>query len=158
MRAGITVPRTRSRRRGGTAPVTFGRAAGVSGAADGAPLPPLPAGAGCFFPAATAGPALGALCASAMVLRLVDDLARLLGDAGLLAVRQQTDANPRGCIGPGIHQHHVGEVQGRLALDDTALAKPLSGALVLLHHVEALDEDTPLGRQHPQHLPSLAPP
>src|SRR5262249_59524466 len=51
---------------------------------------------------------------------------------------------------------HVGERQRALALDDAALPELLRRPLVLLHHVELLDQHAPADRQDAQHLAALA--
>src|SRR6185295_16982669 len=89
-------------------------------------------------------------------LRLVDDFTGFAGDTHFLAVAELTHANPGGFAGRGIHQHHVGQVNRSLALDDAALAELLRRALMLFDHVDAFDDDPTLVRDHPQHAPSLA--
>src|SRR5215470_13353228 len=55
-----------------------------------------------------------------------------------------------------IHQHHVRQVDRPLALDDAALPELLSRALVLLDHVDVLDEHAPLVSEYAQDLAALA--
>src|SRR5206468_1456507 len=49
-----------------------------------------------------------------------------------------------------------GQRQRALALDDAALPELLRRPLVLLHHVDLLDQHAPADRQHAQHFAALA--
>src|SRR5262249_6654766 len=160
---GITAVRNRPRRRGGTSPVTRARGAGAAGTAAAPPLAgrPAPRPPGCPLPPLWGAlPPCGAFgfafsSASAMVLYLVDEFARPAGDPGLLAVGERAHADPGGLVRLRIHQHHVGQVDRSLALDDAALPELLGGALVLLDHVDVLHEDAPLVLEHAQDLTLL---
>src|SRR5215831_8258775 len=164
---GITAVRNRSRSRGGTSPVTLARAAGAAGAAAaaapplaGRPAPrppgwPLPPPCGALPPCGAFGFVFSS--ASAMVLYLVDEFARPAGDPGLLSVGERTHTDPGGLVRLRVHQHHVGQVDRSLALDDAALAELLGRALVLLDHVDVLHEDAVLVLEHAQDLAALAP-
>src|SRR5882672_7862672 len=161
--AGTTAVRKRSRIRGGTVPLTLARLAGAAGASvAGAPLPPLGrAGAAC--PPRPAAPpplppdALSAFFGSAITpSRLVEHLARPSGHPDLLAVGQRLHSDARRLVARGIHQHHVGEVDRPLPLDDPALPDLLGGPLVLLDHVDALHHHPALPGDHAQHLALLA--
>src|SRR6185503_3514031 len=161
--AGTTAVRKRSRIRGGTVPLTLARfAGGAAGSAAGAPLPPLGRAWGCPpRPAAApppfpAGP-LSAFFGSAITpSRLVEHLARPSGHPDLLAVGQRLHADARRLVAVGIDQHHVGEVDRPLPLDDAALPHLLGGLLVLLDPVEALHHHPALLGDHPEHLALLA--
>src|SRR5882724_1459563 len=135
--------------RGFVSPVPFGR--------------PLATGA-----AAAAGPFLGwAFCAGlgaagafccvgavsfAMVSALVDRFAAALADPELAPVGERLDPAARRLVAPSADDQHVGQRQRALALDDAALAQLLRRPLMLLHHVDLLDQHSPADRQHPQHL------
>src|SRR5215471_6575293 len=90
-----------------------------------------------------------------MALYLVDEFARPAGDPGLLAIGERAHADPGGLVRLRIHQHHVRQVDRPLALDDAALPELLGWALVLLDHVDVLDEDAPLVLKHAQDLALL---
>src|SRR5216683_2986642 len=161
--AGTTTVRKRSRIRGGTVPLTLARfAGGPAGSAAGAPLPPLGRAGACPPRPAAAPPpfppgALSAFFGSAITpSRLVEHLARPSGHPDLLAVGQGLHPDARRLVAGGIHQHHVGEVNRPLALDDPALPQLLGGLLVLLDHVDALHHHPALLGDHAQHLALLA--
>src|SRR4029450_13466522 len=105
--------------------------------------------ASCRGPCSRASSRLPWLC-------LVQHLARLAGDAGLAAVGELLAPHPRGFVAARIYQHHVGQMQGRLALDDAALPKLLGRLLVLLHEIEPLHHHAALPGHHPQDLAALA--
>src|SRR5258705_428698 len=142
--------------RGLVSPVPLGRplATAAAGAAAAAPF------FGCW--ALGAGRAAGVFCvvgsadSFAMVSAPVDRFAAALADADLAPVAEHLDPAARGLVATAAHHQHVGEGQRALALDDAALPQLLRRPLVLLHHVELLDQHPPGGRQHPQHLPALA--
>src|SRR5215472_4624011 len=124
-----------------------------SAAAAGAPLPPplgFAAPCGGRPPAPAFGWGLSGFFASAMVLSLVDDLARLAGDPNLLAVGQRPHADASRSVARRIGKHDIGEMNGALAFDDPTLAKLLRRPLVLLDHVDALDHDAALLGNHAQ--------
>src|SRR5262245_22234463 len=163
--AGMTLARNRSRSRGGTSPVTRARVAGAAtaGAAAAPPLPgrpPLPPPWGPFPPWGALPPCgpfgFGFSSASAMALCLVDEFARPAGDPGLPAVGERAHADPGGLVRLRIHQHDVRQVDRPLALDDAALPELLRRALVLLDHVDVLDDHAALLAEHAQHLAALA--
>src|SRR6267142_485476 len=160
--AGTTAVRKRSRIRGGTVPLTLARlAGGAAGSATGAPLPPL-GRAGACPPRPAAPPpfppdALSAFFGSAITpSRLVEHLARPSGHPDLLAVGQRPHPDARRLVAAGIHEHHVGEMDRPLALDDPALPDLLGGPLMLLDHVDALHHHPALLGKHAQHLALLA--
>src|SRR4029453_11448582 len=80
----------------------------------------------------------------------------LAGAAGLAAVGELLDAHPRRFVAAGIHQHHVGQMQRCLALDDAALPQLLGRLLVLLHEIEPLHHHAALRGHHPQDPAALA--
>src|SRR5262245_40598204 len=156
MSAWIPVDRKRSRSRGATCPVPFGRVF-AAGAAAGAPSPFR---GGCGLPAGALPPwgfcAGAAVPGLAMALTLVHRLATPLADAHLAAVGELLDAGPRGLVAAGADEQYVGQRQRALALDDAALPQLLRGPLVLLDHVDLLDHHAGLVAQHPEHLAPLA--
>src|SRR5262245_7734895 len=163
-RAGTMALRYRSRSRGGTSPVLRGLVGSAAGAAFAAapPLPPrggapgLPPPVG-LAPGALAGAPAGlSPLAMPFSLALVDDLAAAPADARPAVVREDPDADPGRLVALAADQHQVRDVQRRLALDDPALTELLRRALVALHHVDVLDDDARLRRQHEQDLPALA--
>src|SRR5712692_6586479 len=89
-------------------------------------------------------------------LALVDRFAAAAAHANLAAVGQHLDTRARRLVAAGTHEQHVGERQGALPLDDAALPQLLRGPLVLLHHVDLLDDHPPGHRQHAQDLAPLA--
>src|SRR5262245_16249253 len=91
-----------------------------------------------------------------MVSALVDRLAAALADAQLAPVGEQLDAAAGRLIAPRADDQHVGQRQRALALDDAALSELLRRPLVLLHHVDLLDQHPPGYRQYAQHLAALA--
>src|SRR3989442_9174411 len=91
-----------------------------------------------------------------MVLTLVDRLAAPLADAHLAAVGELLDPDADGPIAAAAHEEHVREVERALALDDAALTQLLRRPLVLLDHVDLLDEHAPGADEHAQHLAALA--
>src|SRR2546425_5608106 len=153
MTAWTTVLWNISLSRGGVSPVPFGRPfATAAGAAAPAPF---------FGWAFGAGLAAGAFCvvpdSFAMVSALVDRFAAALADTELASVGERLDPAAHRFVAPAADDQHVGERQRAFALDDAALPQLLRRPLVLLHHVELLDEHPPVSRQHAQHLPALAP-
>src|SRR5213593_1236557 len=153
MTAWTTVLWNISLSRGGVSPVPFGRPfATAAGAAAPAPF---------FGWAFGAGLAVGAFCvvpdSFAMVSALVDRFAAALADTELASVGERLDPAAHRFVASAADDQHVGERQRAFALDDAALPQLLRRPLVLLHHVELLDEHPPVGRQHAQHLPALAP-
>src|SRR5437867_10517647 len=153
MTAWTTVLWNISLSRGGVSPVPFGRPfATAAGAAAPAPF---------FGWAFGAGLAAGAFCvvpvSFAMVSAFVDRFAAALADAQLASVGEHLDPAPRRLVTPAADDQHVGQRQRAFALDDAALPQLLRRPLVLLHHVELLDQHPPVGRQHAQHLAALAP-
>src|SRR5262245_6458193 len=164
MRAGTMAVRNRSRSRGGIVPVLRALVGSAAGAALAA-APPLPprAGAPGFPPPAGLPP--GALAgapsglsplAMPLSLALVDDLAAAAADARPAVVREDPDTDPGRLVALAAYQHQVRDVERRLALDDPALAELLRRALVAPHHVDVLDDDARLRRQHEQDLPAFA--
>src|SRR5688572_15329390 len=156
MSAGVTVLAKWSLRRGGTWPVPLGRV--LATGASGAPLSPL---RGCCCGRAGALPPAGALGAGvppglAMSLTLVDRLAAPLAGAELAPVGEHLEAGPRGLVAAAADRQDVGERQGAFPLDDAALTQLLGRPLVLLDHVDVLDQDAALVGQHAQHLAALA--
>src|SRR5919204_2223971 len=159
MSAGTTVFAKVSLRRAGTCPVPFGRPFAMAGCVSGAfsrrgwPLAgaALPPPCCCGFGAGLVASAF------AMVLASVDRLAAAAAGARLAAVAEDLDAQPRGLVAARAHDEHVGERQRPLALDDAALAQLLRRALVLLDHVDVLDEHASLFAEYAQHLAALAP-
>src|SRR5580765_5075399 len=114
--------------RGGVLPLTLARLPGACGSPAGAALPPLlgraawPALPGAAPPAFAPGAFPSSFFGSAITpSRLVEHLARPSGHPDLLAVGQLLHSDARGLVAAGIHQHHVGEVDRPLALDDAAL-------------------------------------
>src|SRR5436309_2893492 len=93
----------------------------------------------------------------AMVSALVDRFAAALADTELASVGEHLDAAAHRLVAPAADDQHVGERQRAFALDDTALTQLLRRPLVLLHHVELLDQHPPGDRQHAQHFTALAP-
>src|SRR5687768_8746211 len=113
--------------------------------------------AGCPAFAAVCGLGAGfAASALAMALSLVDRFAAALARADLAAVAQNLGAGARGLVAARADHQHVRQRQRSLALDDAALAQLLRRPLVLLHHVDVLDEHAALVGEHAQDLPSLA--
>src|SRR5215468_2905016 len=158
MTACTTVLRKSSLSRGGVSPVTFGRslATGAAGAAA-APFFPCCWGLGCAGRFAGAFGVVGDADSFAMISASVDRFTAALADAHLAPVAEHLDPAARRLVAPAAHHQHVGERQRALALDDAALPQLLRRPLVLLHHVELLDQHPPVGRQHAQHLAALAP-
>src|SRR5216117_1798122 len=153
-RLGRIVVLKRSFSRAGTCPVGFGRPCGVAGAAAGAPF-----GCGWPLPVGVLPPAWGfwgAAGAFAMSLSLVHGLAAALAHARLAAIGQDLDAGAHRTIAAAAHEQHVRERERALALDDAALSDFLRRTLVLLDHVDLLDQHAPFLRDHAQHLPALA--
>src|SRR5262245_23828517 len=157
MTACTTVLRKRSLSRGGVSPVTFGRplATGAAGAA--APFFACCWGRGCAGRFAGAFGVAGGADSFAMISASIDRFAAALADADLAPVAEPLDPAPRRLVAPAAHHQHVGERQRALALDDATLPQLLGRPLVLLHHVELLDQHPPIDRQHAQHLAALAP-
>src|SRR5437667_412794 len=91
-----------------------------------------------------------------MVSALVDRFAAALADPQLAPVGERLDPAARRLVAPAADHQHVRQRQRALALDDPALPQLLSRTLVLLHHVDLLDEHSPADRQHAQHLAALA--
>src|SRR5438876_9638240 len=91
-----------------------------------------------------------------MTLPLVDRLAAPLADADLAVVGEHLDPDPDRPVAAAAHEQHVREVERALALDDAALTQPLRGTLVLLDHVDLLDQHPPVTEEDAQHLASLA--
>src|SRR5207244_13536707 len=91
-----------------------------------------------------------------MVLTLVDRLAAPLADAHLAPVGELLDPGTDRPIAAAAHEEHVREVERAFALDDAALAQLLRRALMLLDHVDLLDEHPPVPAEHAQHLAPLA--
>src|SRR5438445_1421003 len=144
-----------SLRRGFVSPVPLGRplataAAGAAGA------PPFLGWAFCAGLGA-AGPfcCVGAV-SFAMASALVDQFAAALADPELAPVGERLDPAARRLVAPSADDQHVGQRQRALALDDAALAQLLRRPLMLLHHVDLLDQHPPAGRQHAQHFTALA--
>src|SRR6266852_3142725 len=139
--------------RGFVSPVPFGRPLAM--AAAGAAPPPF---LGWAFAAGfgAAGVFCAVLVSFAMVSALVDRFAAALADPELAPVGERLDPAPRRLVAPAADDQHVGQRQRALALDDAALPQLLRRPLVLLHHVELLDQHPPAGRQHPQHFAALA--
>src|SRR6267378_428934 len=75
----------------------------------------------------------------------------------LAAVGERLDARAHGPVAPAAHEQDVRERERALPLDDAALPQLLRGPLVLLHHVDLLDEHPLVGSEHAQHLAALAP-
>src|SRR5438552_162107 len=91
-----------------------------------------------------------------MALSLVDALAAAPAHADLPAVVEDLDAGARRAVAATTHDLHVREVDGPFALDDPALAQLLGRPLVLLDHVDVLDQDAARVGHHAQHLAPLA--
>src|SRR3954468_11188622 len=74
------------------------------------------------------------------------------------AVLAAADADARRLLVLGVHDRHVGDVDGTLLLDHADLRVGARGvrALMALDHVQALDEDAVLPRVGAQHLAGLA--
>src|SRR5947209_3100813 len=91
-------------------------------------------------------------------MALVDLRVRALGDADALALGSRGGADAGRLLGLGIHQRHVGDVDGALALDDTGLGVGVERgrSLVALDDVQALDEDAVLLGLGAQDLAGLA--
>src|SRR5262249_14646745 len=68
---------------------------------------------------------------------------------------ERTHTDPGGLVRLRIQQHHVGQEDRPLALDDAALAELLGRALVLLDHVDVLHEHAALVLEHAQDLALL---
>src|SRR6266446_1665015 len=118
--------------RGGVLPLTLARLPGACGSPAGAALPAAaPPAFAPAFPSAFLGSAITSS-------RSVEHLARPSGHPDLLAVRESLHSDAGRLAAAGIHQHHVGEVDRPLALDDSALPDLLGGLLVLLDQVQAL--------------------
>src|ERR687891_2277572 len=146
MSAGVTVRAKCSLSRGGTWPVPFGRV--LATGASGAPLSPL---RGCWgragaLPAGAFGAGLPP--GLAMSLTLVDRLAAPLAGAELAPVAENLDAGPGRLVAAAADRQHVGERQCPLALDDAALPQLLGRPLVLLDHVDVLDQHPVLVGEH----------
>src|SRR5260370_27713625 len=148
--------------RGGVLPLTLARLPGACGSPAGAALPaPLgraawPALPGAAPPRFALGAFPAAFFGSATTSsRSVAHLARPSGPPNLLAVRQGLHSDAGRLVAAGVHQHHVGEVDRPLTLDDAALPDLLGGLLVLLDQVQTLHHHPALLRNHPQHLALL---
>src|SRR6266478_2741296 len=161
---GITAVRNRSRRRGGTSPVTRARVAGVAGAGAAA-APPL-ACRGCLPPCGALPPwgvlpPCGAFgfafsSASAMVYTLsINSPDRRAARAFLPSASERPHADPGGPVRMRLHHHHVREVKRPFAFDDAALSELLRRTLMLFDHVEVLDEHATLVLEHAQDLAAL---
>jgi hypothetical protein len=61
-------------------------------------------------------------------------------DPYLLATFQKSEANPGRVVALGAQQHHIGDMEGCLSLDDAGLPRLPDGSHVLLNHVDALDD------------------
>src|SRR5882762_2790062 len=70
-----------------------------------------------------------------------DDLLTTLGDADLVALFVRLEVNARRLAGAGIDQHHVGGVNGLLALDDPAVGCAGCRACVAMNEVHAFHHD-----------------
>src|SRR5215470_12923067 len=157
MSAGTIVFAKLSFNRAGTCPVPFGRPLATAGWVSGAfsrrgcplacpGLPPCCCGRGAGFVAS----------AFAMALAPVDRLVAPTADPNFAAVGKDLDAGARGLVAARAHDQHVRQRQRSFALDNAALPQLLRGTLMLLDHVDVLDEHTALLPQHAQHLAALA--
>ena len=162
MRAGTTCARKRSRSRGGTSPRApwpwtaarrRGRRAAL--AAAGRRWPPCPAGLGA---GRLGGAPVGLRLPSPWLSNPCRSTRRSAWHTRALRPSASTWTPVRVGLShlPQIAASRSRQWQRRLALDDPALAELLRRALVLLHHVDVLDDHPPLGRQHAQDLAALA--
>src|SRR5512145_2858703 len=147
MSAGVTVRAKCSFSRGGTSPAPLGRVLAIG--ASGAPLSPR-RGCGCGRAGPLPAGAFGAELPPglAMSLTLVDRLAAPLAGANLAAVAEHFDPRPGRLVAAAADRQHVGQRQRPLTFDDAALPQLLGRPLVLLDHVDVLDDDPPLVGQH----------
>src|SRR5690606_4871344 len=83
---------------------------------------------------------------------LVDLLARLDRDADLAAVVEDLEAHPRRIARLRVREHHVGEVDGGLALHDSTLGVLFAGLDVLGDDVHPLHDDPIALEYDSQHL------
>src|SRR5262245_4905434 len=130
----------RSLSRAGTSPVPLGRVLATAGAAAASAFLGWPLGPPPFCCCCACGFDVGAAGAFAMSSALVDRLAAAAADAHLAAVGQHLDPGAGRLVAAAADEQHVRERQRRLALDDAALSQLLRGPLVLLHHVDLLDD------------------
>src|SRR5262249_55413131 len=72
------------------------------------------------------------------------------------AIFQAPHAGAHRTVALVTHQHHVREMDRRLALDDAVRRLSAARAGVALHQVHALDDHPRLLGHHPQHLTGLA--
>src|SRR5687767_221356 len=89
-------------------------------------------------------------------LPLVDRFAAAPADTLLPAVGQELGPVPHRAVAARAHEQDVRERQRALALDDAALPDLRRRPLVLLQHVQLLDDDALLVVEHAQHLAALA--
>src|SRR5262245_45050917 len=140
-------------------PVPLGRP--LATAAPGAACAPF-RGCCCGWPFWAGLGAAGAFCCCggavsfAMVLALVDRFAAALADPQLASVGEQLDAAAGRLVAARADDQYVGQRQRALALDDAALPELLRRPLMLLHHVDLLDQHPSGYRQHAQHFAALA--
>src|SRR5690348_1903849 len=87
--------------------------------------------------------------------RFRNRFAALDADAFLRAILVEAHARPRRIAALRIDQHHVGDVNRRLHLDDPALLLGRARLAVLLHDVHALHDDATLLRVDADHFPAL---
>src|SRR5882672_9289661 len=158
MSAGTIVFAKLSLRRAGTCPVPFGRPFAMAGWVSGAfSLRGCPFACGALPPCCAGLGAAGFVASSfAMTLAPVDRLVAPTAGANLAAVGEDLDAGTRGLVAARAHDEHIGERQRPLPLDDAALPQLLRRALVLLDHVDVLDEHPARCGHDAEHLAPLA--
>src|SRR5438874_8729497 len=91
-----------------------------------------------------------------MTLAPIDRLAAAAAGTNLAAIGEDLDAGARRLVAAWAHDEHVGQRQRSLALDDAALSQLLRRPLMLLDHVDVLDEHASLLRKDSEHLAALA--